>query len=211
MIRPEDYFEDLLMRVIEGCATGEERVTFAEIIRRDPELRARYIREMRFHAILSFQDESDGQTAKRKSLSGFSISWRAAAAAVVALALGAAMWKAEKIRRSENLGFRSSFRVSRSESREISDTPVAPTLVRLEEAVSAEGLYPSKTGVWNRASELRLKTGRARFRLVSGAEVTLLGPAELSLRDGMEVTLVSGACLQTCRRRRRGSRCMPPD
>ena len=49
----DSYFEDLLMKVLEGVASEEEFATFSEIVRQDAELRQRYVRDMRAHALLS--------------------------------------------------------------------------------------------------------------------------------------------------------------
>jgi hypothetical protein len=55
------YFEDLLMKVLEGVASEEEFTTFSEIVRQDAELRQRYVRDMRAHALLScLQEELRG-------------------------------------------------------------------------------------------------------------------------------------------------------
>ena len=51
------YFEDLLMKVLEGVASEEEFATLAEIVRQDAELRQRYVRDMRAHALLSCLQE----------------------------------------------------------------------------------------------------------------------------------------------------------
>ena len=49
----DSYFEDLLMKVLEGVASEEEFATFSEIVRQYAELRQRYVRDMRAHALLS--------------------------------------------------------------------------------------------------------------------------------------------------------------
>lgn len=92
------YFEDLLMKVLEGVASEEEFATFSEIVRQDAELRQRYIRDMRAHALLScLQEEQTGQgvrTFKRSSVLKVgtrnskltkSIWWKVAASVTVTL------------------------------------------------------------------------------------------------------------------------------
>lgn len=100
MINAEEYFEDLLIKVIEGVANEDEFATFMEIVRLDADLRSRYVQEMRFQAILSFQGEvgEKGNAGNRQSAAGCGdVSrrgaearshggwWKAAAAAAVLL------------------------------------------------------------------------------------------------------------------------------
>jgi len=107
----ESYFEDLLMRVIEGIATEEEFATFSEIIRIDAELRRRYAREMRLHALLSCQGEAKAiekdvapcATSPKRGWTEMSaggrrgFNWVKIAAAAAVLISGAAVWYAADI------------------------------------------------------------------------------------------------------------------
>lgn len=51
--------------------------------------------------------------------------------------------------------------------------------------------------VWRES--LKLESGRLAFRLETGVEITLLGPAELQLHDSGSATLVSGRLVAECR------------
>ncbi len=97
------YFETLLMKVIEEVATQDDFETFAEIVRQDSELRKRYRRDMRVHALLSCRHEARTPTGssklgrlklkkseadgRRYSNRTRSIWWKVAAAAAAAAAL----------------------------------------------------------------------------------------------------------------------------
>ncbi len=207
----EARFIQLVMAVVEETATPDELSEFRDLLREYPEFKFQYLEQMRLHGLMCYRRGGAWSRKKAEERSVCrprfetregrtkpvcAVGWKIAAAAAVALALGAAMWKAEEIRQSA-IDNRQLIRLSRAACRASSEEPAAPTLVRLEEAMGTEGLIPSdaKPGVWCRTSDLRLTSGRARFRLVFGAEVTLVGPAELSLRDGMEATLVSGRLL----------------
>ncbi len=187
-------FEDLLEKVIDGLASDDERRLFAVLLKNDESARARYAELMRIHALLrcrfARKEVRNANRKPRRRDVKSRVWWKAAAAAMIAVALGAGMWKAEKIRNRETLNLKS--RMS-----SINAKTAAQTRLRLEEAVDAEGLSPAdaKLGVWCQTSKLKLASGRIRFRLTSGAEITLLGPAEMTLRDGMEVCLETGRLL----------------
>ena len=196
--RLSDDFEDLLEKVIDGLASDGERARFAALLKTDEEARTRYAELMRIHALLRCRltqtDTQNGKPVPQSHQAKRFAWWKAAVAAILVLASGAAMWKTEEIWRSEVGGQRSATDAS---SCARPSGSVTPTLVRLEEAVGVKGLEPAeaKVGTWCRTSELKLVSGQIRFRLASKAEVTLLGPAEVALRDGMTVILTSGRML----------------
>jgi ferric-dicitrate binding protein FerR (iron transport regulator) len=198
----ESYFEDLLMRVIEGCASEEEFATFSEIIRLDAELRRRYVREMRLHALLSCQGEEkslgktglkhenpkrvsvqmnsgcrETEAARRRRPSG----WWKMAAAVALLLSGAAVWhKADINRVREKLG-------AAVEDAAESVVPV----VRLVSQKNVKGLdLPESL-----PGTLRLESGEIVVRLQTGVELTLIGPASVVVQNGIRVDLESGFLL----------------
>lgn len=70
MIGPDAYFEDLLMRVVEGKATEDETATFGGIILMDRELRKVYALEMRVHALLCCKSKGQGAVRLREATSG---------------------------------------------------------------------------------------------------------------------------------------------
>jgi ferric-dicitrate binding protein FerR (iron transport regulator) len=196
--RLSDEFENLLEKVIDGLALDDERARFAALLKTDETARTRYAELMRIHALLRCRlaqtDAQNGKPAPQSYHAKRFAWWKVAVAAILVLALGAAMWKSEAIWRTED-GGQSSAAEAGPCSRPSGS--VTPTLVRLEEAVGVKGLEPAdaKVGTWCRASELKLVSGQVRFRLASKTEVTLLGPAEIALRDGMNATLTSGRML----------------
>ncbi|MDD4623328.1 MAG: hypothetical protein PHG71_08850, partial [Kiritimatiellae bacterium] len=70
MIGPDAYFEDLLMRVVEGKATEDETATFGGIILMDRELRKVYALEMRVHALLCCKSKGQGALRGAASATG---------------------------------------------------------------------------------------------------------------------------------------------
>jgi hypothetical protein len=150
----------------------------------------------------------DALSQRRRSRRRWEIRVGTAAAAVAILALGAVLWRSEG-RRAEIGGRMAERRPQTSGLRPPVLVPAASTLVpwcigscgRIESAVS------EPDGTWYRASRLQLQSGTAVFRLVSDAEITLVGPAELVLHDGMAVTLQDGRLLAVVPPRRAGSRC----
>ena len=188
-------FDDLVRRVIDGTATPEERCRMAELMRDDSDLQMHYCRHMRIHALLTccggqvkMEDGAKGgklavgrwQPAVGNRQSGLRIwwktGWKIAAAAVIAV--GVTTWLlmlAGSILRSDHIGHGHAF-----------SSPVA--LMYGESIIGLD--LPSQL-----PGTLRLASGQAKVRLTSGAELTLLGPLELEIRDAMRVKLEMGRLL----------------
>ncbi len=202
MTSAEAYFEDLLMRVIEGVATEEEFATFAGIIRHDDELRRRYAREMRLHALLSCQGDEKATEATVAAGANFRVraragadvsvrrqaSWRSglrrslwrSAAALALLLGGAAVWHGADALLREASG-----------AKPRGTLASAVPAVRFVSQNNVKGLDLPQTlpGV------LRLQSGEVVVRLQTGVEVAVIGPATLVVRNGLHITLESGRLL----------------
>jgi hypothetical protein len=191
MNRVEAYFEDLLMRVIEGIATEEEFATFAGIIRQDAGLRDRYAREMRLHALLSCEGEAKGVRSAPVRSSRQGAWWKCAAAAAV-LASGAAVWHAAGIAR---------VRGKRGVSVEAAAPVVRVIRQRNVGGLDLPGALPGT---------LRIESGEVVVRLPTGVELTVLGPAGMEVQSGMRVSLERGRLLANVPHRAAGfTVCMP--
>ncbi|MBP7638001.1 MAG: FecR domain-containing protein [Kiritimatiellae bacterium] len=193
MTRADGYFEELLMRVLEGVASEQDFITFTEIIRRDEGLRRRYAREMYVQALLGSQGgtyaSSVGMTVHTEAegdrlLQGVSRGmpwWRrrpvwAAAAALMVLAGGAHMLAVRQQLPT------APYRAERGRHE--------PGVQRVRQA-DAIGLSLPVT----LPGELELAEGEATVRLSSGVELTLCGATRVMVIDAMRIDLASGRVL----------------
>jgi hypothetical protein len=192
-------FDDLAQRLTDGCATEEERLRFAVLLRSDESFRARYAELMRVHALLVCRHKTCMRVAQPLAgLTGEQAAGRAArhhavgrivfgsadtlqkvrkvaAAAVAALAVGA--------------GY---FAVSRAPSPAARPHSALPPVSVLRRC-GADGLeLPSAL-----PGTLRLLGGMAQVSLPSGVELILAGPLELALEsaDGREARLARGSLI----------------
>lgn len=192
----ESYFEDLLMRVIEGIATEDEFATFSEIIRIDDELRRRYAREMRLHALLSCQreakafdmDVSPCAASPKRGWTEPSVGgrrwpkfWFKVAAAAAVLVSGAAVWYAADI----------STACERFRTEMNAQTGAVLPAVRLVSQKGVKGLDVPATV----PGTLRIEAGEVVVRLDTGVELTLIGPASVTVQNGVRVGLDQGSLL----------------
>ncbi|MDD4018786.1 MAG: FecR family protein [Kiritimatiellae bacterium] len=208
------YFEDLLMRVIEGVATEDEFATFSGILRHDLQCRRRYAREMRLHVLLRCK----GADASGCGRCGRAFSRATTAAGIPAEKSKSALPAPAPL--SE--GLRAPFQKHSAMPRNTQDVQARASWRKAAVAAAAllvgAGLWygvprppssvsrpPSpvtvveRKGVWGLElpqelpGRISLAKGLAKVRLPSGVELSLLGQLELEAEErGMEVRLVSG-------------------
>jgi formylglycine-generating enzyme required for sulfatase activity/ferric-dicitrate binding protein FerR (iron transport regulator) len=187
-------FEELLVVVLDGTATESERAEFGRLLDAQPSLVAEYMRQAKMHVLLANAAwvllASCGCPPVRRR-GRCRMRWLASAAAMAVLTAGAVL----VLSRVPAL-------VQRVRARG-GDAPApacsGPTAsVRLMCAEGASGLNlpcSSPDGKWHPTKSVRLDAGTAVLRLAGGTEVTLLGPAEIELKDDMDVTLKHGRLL----------------
>ncbi len=179
-----DIFCELLVRIVEGGATPEDRETFRGLLREHPELLAVYREQMRMHVLLrcSFDDgadlcDGDAPAVARRPRAGRRW-WPLVVKAAAVVLVGAVFWVASSLH------------------------PAAPGLRPAAAGRQAAAIqrirFSGAAGVALPAAlpgTLRLDAGEAAVRLASGVELALLGPLELEVRDAMQVRLASGRLL----------------
>lgn len=181
MNHDRDMFCDILVRVIEGGSSAEDREMFRTLMKKHPSFMELYREQQRMHNLLQrFSGQSDaecadmgcGDDAATAPPAAVRHRWRKRfAAAAAALALGTGLW----------------LESARSPVTAVYRPPLPLAVVR--DGVAGLELPSSLPGM------VRLIAGEAAVRLSSGVELTLLGPVELEVRDAMQVQLVSGRLL----------------
>ncbi|MEK0447722.1 MAG: hypothetical protein RLZZ399_3043 [Verrucomicrobiota bacterium] len=167
MSAPHREFEALVTALLEKTATAEEHARLAELIQRDPDLRAEYVRQMRLHALLSFTEHGRARelpvaraVVPRRNAYWLKIApW---AALVMVLFALAAVW-------------------------------LAPHGV-LVDVVAAQDIQPSilKQSESKRLTVLKMDQGGATLRLPSGVLLEMVAPFEIRFFDSMHVRVVRG-------------------
>jgi autotransporter-associated beta strand protein len=199
----EACFTRLVMAVVEGTATPADRAAFQALLREHPEFLLQYIEQMRIHGLMCYrtggevgrQAEAGGRekAAAEATEAGMDaggrkrVWWKVAAAAAALAVVGVTVWQATTARRSEDLGVRGGVAASGGVVIEVLAAKGAK--VNRMRPVAGDDRLVSET------REIRLAAGTLRFRLDSGAVLTLFGPARLGLTDGMHVTLQRGRLL----------------
>ncbi len=189
-----DEFDWLSASVLEGDASREDVARFNELIREYPELVQVYLEQLQTHAMLICRG---GGMAKqepiranvcgrgRRNASGNEFKWRSlwkiAAAAAAILMTGAAMWYAAEI----------STTCARFGTEMITQTGAVLPAVRLVSQKGVRGLDLPETV----PGTLRIESGEVAVRLDTGVELTLIGPASVTVESGMRVGLEQGSLL----------------
>jgi len=189
-----DEFEMLAATVLEGDASREEIARFNELIREFPDLFSVYVEQLQMHLTLQFRCgrgnglepvSCDARESERHYVAGRKSWWRSprkmAAAAVVTLLAGTALWHAAD--------FSGKFERYGTEIKAQAN-PVLP-VVRLvsQKGVRGHDLPETLPGM------LRLESGEVAIRLDTGVELTLIGPSSVAVESGIRVALDQGSLL----------------
>lgn len=177
---PEEFFV-LLERAIEGELSLQEAGELDELVKTSDEARRAYVRYTHMHATLHWRGVSvDSETNRQLVLADPPTSIAAPArwlvptlTVITALSLLIAAITAG--------------------GRQQSGAPIVATLVSSAACTWGEGSLPTKTGASLTAGIVHLKSGLAKIRFSSGAEVSLEAPAELEIIDEMRCVLHEGA------------------
>lgn len=189
-----DEFEWLSASVLEGDASREEVVRFNELIRECPELVQVYLEQLQTHAMLicrgggmadqeSIRANVRGQGRRKASGNEFGRRslWKIVAAAAAILMTWAAMWYAEDI----------SITCARFGTEMIAQTDSDLPAIRLVSQKGVRGLDLPGTV----PGTLRLESGEVVVRLQTGVELTLIGPASVTVQNCVRVGLDQGSLL----------------
>jgi len=204
----EARFSQLVMEVVDEVATPEELAEFRALLCEHPEFKLQYLEQMRIHGLMSYRatmwsgerfagtvgpldEETVSEPPGERRGSDSSVRhrpmfrfWLKAAAAALIVA-GVAVWRS--VYGTLGLG------EERSVFPSVRDTPASlpcgPVQLVKGDGVSGLSLPSVLPG------KIRLEAGQARVRLLSGVELFLRGPLELSVRSDMEVRLASGKLL----------------
>jgi ferric-dicitrate binding protein FerR (iron transport regulator) len=185
---PHELFLWLVGRVLDGEATEAERGTFRALLREHPELIDEYRRQTDMDTLICWKfgraaDKTAPQTPVKSRMLRDGAErkcggWRKAAAAAVAVLAGAGLLFA----------LRSHSPLPRSPLRAACAPHAGVRLV--SHSGMAELVLPDTL-----PGALRLAAGEAVVRLKSGVRLTLLGPAAVKIRDGLQVELECGRLL----------------
>lgn len=170
-------FETLLAAAIDGRADEAQREALRKLLREDAALRAEYAGQLQLHALLHWRAggasaEVEGADAKVIAFPATKAAWWMAAAAVLVAAVGAALWLSPRAR----------------------PTPVAERVefevIEAVDVVANEENF--RAGARLALSRLQMQSGLLRFRLSSGAVVTVTGAADVQLIDPMRLRVARG-------------------
>lgn len=189
-----DEFELLAETVLEGEASREEIARFNELIREFPDLFSVYAEQLQMHLTLQFRCgrgdslesvHCDVRKSERQNVTGKKIWWRSlwkiAAAAAAILMTGAAMWYAAEI----------STACARFGTEIKTQTGAVLPAIRVVSQRGVKGLDMPET----LPGTLRLESGEVAVRLQTGVELTLVGPASMTVQSGICVGLDQGSLL----------------
>lgn len=169
---PRDFAAHLAA-IVEGRATRAERARFAAWLRDDAVLRAAYVRQMRIHALLEFRsgvsacERAPDESTAVPNPAGWRSRVRvrlALAAAVMFVAGLSWLWL----------------------------SPPAGNEATIMHIVEATGATGFRAGESIALGQLKLAAGQVRFRLSSGADVMVAGPADIDVLSAMHLRVRQG-------------------
>jgi hypothetical protein len=185
-------FDDLVRCVIDDVATAEEFQDLVDMMRDDVALQRRYCDQMRIHALLTchkgqeWPEEGDGVACATSSVRGLAAGtggsrfcwWKVAAAILLG---GGTVWYAGDVKiNTEEYGGRGA---------QTSDSAVSAVRVVSQNCIKGLDLPGTVPG------SVRLASGEVVVRLLSGVELTIMGPGEVEVRDCTQVCLAKGRML----------------
>jgi len=224
----ERAFVDQLEALLDGTATRAERCALAERMARRPDLKRVYVNHACLHALLTDCGQTRGAAPGRPEHRGAGwrrvvVPLTAAAAACVIFGtLIATRWSAwpaitaeaygdddawlaqltplDLQAYRENMGFdpiRPEMEpLQKYEPGSIPNPGAGIEIVEMAQEGGHSRLLAKGDRVWR--EHLKLDAGKMVFRLGTGVQVTLFGPAELRLHDEHSVSLTSGTLLAEC-------------
>lgn len=172
-------FEGLLATAIDGRADEAQIEQLRVLLRQDAGLRAEYAAQLQLHALLHWRSGTVSTNAKAAEgklipFRSARVQWWIAAAAAIVAAAGAALWFSQPATRPQT---------ARNVEFEV---------IEAVGVVATDGSENYREGARLALSRLQMQSGMLRFRLSSGAVVTVNGPADVQLLDPMRLRVGRG-------------------
>lgn len=208
----EARFSALVMAVVEELAAPAELAEFQALLRVYPEFKLQYLEQIRIHGLMRYRcqmaaagfepvarEDARPQTLQSASLHAaaprrwFPINFRKLAVAVAASFLAVCtLWFAQK----------------QSEAAHAARQPPLPARhVQVIHQRDADGLVVPE----HLPGNLRLRSGQVTVHLSSGVHMIVLGPAEMRLKNHMEVRLYAGRIMAEVSAEARGFMVQTPE